>query len=194
LGVAQRICQEEGITNIHFINSDIFSSGLKSKQFDLVFSRCTFQYLPGEGGKEALRNMKNLVRPDGYVAVADVDGVCLYRFPFDAVREGALDLLLSRLAPMGFDAFVGRKLYGMFLEAGFRDVCVNLLPYYLIAGRADPITVRVWEMKVQIINKYLVQIFESHERAKELTDRFMDDFQREDVLLYNFIFIVQGKA
>ena len=124
--------------------------------------------------------------------VADVDGVCLYRSPPDPMREDALALLLRNLDPAGFDAYIGRKLYGLFVEAGFKDIRVDLLPYYLIAGRADPTTVRVWEMKVEILKEHFDRIFGSNEKTKELLDRFMADFRREDVLLFNLLFIVQG--
>ena len=194
LAVGKGILAEEGSRKVRFICSDVLSCGLKSRQFDIVYSRCTFQYLPGDPGREALAEMKSLAKPGGRVVVADVDGVCLYRFPFDPVREKALEELLKALEPKGFDAFVGRKLYGMFYEAGFKDIQVNLLPYYLIAGKSDPNTIRVWEMKIQILGKHLERTYGSRQDAKGLTDRFLKDFSDEQVLLYNLMFIVQGVA
>ncbi len=192
LSIAQAIVQEEGRKNIGFICSDIFSNGLKPGQFDVAYSRCTFQYLAGERGRMALRRMKELVQPGGRVVVADIDGVCLYRVPYDEEREKGVGQLLDKLGELGFDNFIGRKLYGMFLEEGFRDIQVDLLPYYLIPGKADPVTVRVWEMKMEILDELLNQVFGSKKKATELTVRFLDDFHREDVFLYNMIFIVQG--
>ncbi len=194
LAVATRIKEEEGKENIRFVCGDLLAPGLKEEQFDIAYSRCTFQYLPGKRGEQALHRMKSLVRPGGRVVVADVDGVCLYRWPLDPIREEALDFLLQKLEPAGFDAFIGRKLYGMFLKAGFRDIRVDLLPYYLIAGRADPTTVRVWEMKMAILQEQFDRIFGSRDKARELEDRFMADLHREDVLLHNLFFIVQGTS
>lgn len=194
LAEAVRIKEEEGRENIRFVCGDLLSPGLKQKQFDMVYSRCTLQYFPGQRGGKALQRMKDLVRPGGRVVVADVDGVCLYRSPLDPLREEALALLLRNLEPAGFDAYMGRKLYGMFIEAGFKDVRVDLLPYYLIVGGADATTVRVWEMKVEILKEHFDRIFGSSEKAKELSDRFMADFHREDVLLFNLLFIVQGTS
>jgi ubiquinone/menaquinone biosynthesis C-methylase UbiE len=187
-----RIKNEEEKDNISFVCGDLLSPGLKGKQFDMAYSRCTFQYLPGQRGIKALQSMKHLVRPGGRVAVADIDGVSLYRWPLDPIREEALDLLLRKLEPVGFDAFIGRKLYGMFLEVGFKDIRVDLLPYYLIAGPADPTTTRVWEMKFEILKDHIESTFGSTKKVKDLIDRFMADFRRKDVLLYNFLFIVQG--
>jgi SAM-dependent methyltransferase len=192
LARATQIAREEQLANLHFVSGDLTCAGLKHASFDVAFSRCCFQYLPGERGMAALRTMKHLVRPGGRVVVADLDNVCLHRVPYDEEREKALGLFLDRVGEIGFDAFIGRKLYGMFLEAGFGDIRVDILPYYLIAGKADPTTVRVWEMKVEILNRYFEGIFGSKRRADDVIARFLDDFQREDVLLYNLIFIVQG--
>jgi SAM-dependent methyltransferase len=192
LGIARGLARQEKRENIRFVSSDLLAPGLKPGWFDVAFSRCCFQYLPGDRGRSALRAMKGLVRPGGKVVVADLDHVCLHRVPHDEGREKALELLLERVGALGFDSFVGPKLYGMFLEEGFRDIRVDLLPYYLIAGKADPNTVRVWEMKVQILDRYFEDIFGSKETADEVIHRFLDDFHREDVLLYNSIFLVQG--
>ena len=99
---------------------------------------------------DTLGEMQRLVRPGGAVTVADLDGNHLYRYPPDTEWERILEKLLHELEKTGFDAFVGRKLYSMFRKAGFQDIQVNILPYYLIAGGADPTSLRVWEMKIQI--------------------------------------------
>jgi len=191
---ASSIAREEKRENIRFVSSDLLSAGLKPGRFDLAYSRFCFQYLPGDRGKAALRTLKRLVRPGGRVVVADLDNVCLYRVPYDAEREEALEIFLNRVEEIGFDAFIGRKLYGMFLEEGFRDIRVDILPYYLIPGKADPNTVRVWEMKVQILSRYFKEIFGSKQKADEVVERFLGDFHRVDVLLYNYVFLVQGTA
>ena len=143
---------------------------------------------------EALMNMKSLARPDGTVCVADIDDNTLSRYPLDEEWEETLKGFLREVEKLGFDPFVGRKLYWMFCQAGFRDIQVNILPYYLIAGKADPTTLRVWEMKVQILKQELKRIYSSQEKANEVAERFLADLMSEEVLLYNLLFIVQGKV
>ncbi len=118
----------------------------------------------------------------------------MYRYPLDVEWEKILKRLLNELEKTGFDAFVGRKLYSMFRKAGFQDIQVNILPYYLIAGGADPTSLRVWEMKMQILEQTLEKIFGSAQRARELADLFIRDLGSKDTLFYNFLFLVQGKA
>jgi hypothetical protein len=126
--------------------------------------------------------------------VADLDGNHLYRYPLDEEWKRILEKLLGQIQETGFDAFVGRKLYSMFRKIGFQDIQVNILPYYLIAGGADPTTLRVWEMKMQILAEIFEKIFGSAQKARDLSERFIEDLRNKDMLFYNFLFLVQGRT
>ena len=138
--------------------------------------------------------MKRLARSGGKVVVADIDGNHLYRYPLDEEWEEVLGQLVSGVEAIGFDPFVGRKLYSMFRRVGLEGIQVNIMPYYLIAGGVDPTSLRVWEMKMQILAETFAKIFGSAQRVKELADRFIGDLRGEDTLFFNFLFLVQGKA
>jgi ubiquinone/menaquinone biosynthesis C-methylase UbiE len=194
LSVAMEIAKEQGVSNVEYIQADVRDLDPKDKTFDLAYSRFLFQYLPEEDAMDTLTGMKRLARPGGTTTVADLDGNHLYRYPPDVEWEQILERLLNELEKTGFDAFVGRKLYSMFRKAGFQDIQVNILPYYLIAGGADPTSLRVWEMKMQILEQTFEKIFGSAQRARELADRFIRDLGSKDTLFYNFLFLVQGKA
>jgi ubiquinone/menaquinone biosynthesis C-methylase UbiE len=192
LSVAKEIAEEKGVSNVEYLRADVRALDSQEKRFDLVFSRCLFQYLPGNAGVDTLAVMRRLARAGGRVAVADIDGNHLYRYPLDAEWEKVLGELVHAIEATGFDAFVGRKLYSMFRKVGFQDVQVDILPYYLIEGRADPLSLRVWEMKIEILAKTLETIYGSTEEAQEMTERFKADLLDEDTLLYNFLFLVQA--
>jgi ubiquinone/menaquinone biosynthesis C-methylase UbiE len=193
LAAAEKIARQKGIRNLRFVRADVRDLALGQRKFDLVYSRCLFQYLPGEAGMETLKGMKRLARREGRVCVSDVDGNILYRYPVDPKWEKTLEGFLREVEKLGFDPFVGRKLYWMFCQAGFRDIRVHIQPYYLIAGKADLVTRRVWEMKAQILAATLKDIFSSERTGRKMTDRFLKDFQRADGLLYNFLFLVHGR-
>lgn len=194
LSVARDLAKEQGVSNVEYLRTDIRDIDSQEKGFDLVYSRLLFQYLPEKDAMDTLKGMKRLVRPGGTVTVADLDGNHLYRYPLDEEWERILEKLLGQMQKTGFDAFVGRKLYSMFKKIGFQDIQVNILPYYLIAGGADPTTLRVWEMKMQILAETFEKIFGSAQKARDLSDRFIEDLRNEDVLFYNFLFLVQGRA
>ena len=194
LAIAKDIARKERIENVRYTRGSAGDLSPKDRRFDLVYSRCLFQYLPGQAGMDTLAAMKQRARSGGSVCVADVDGNALYRYPLDEEWDKAQQAFLKELQKAGFDPYVGRKLYTMFHRTGFRDIQVTLLPYYLIAGKADPTTLRVWEMKVQILEDTLKKILTSDEKVNEMVDRFMNDLKNEEMLLYNFLFLVQGKA
>jgi ubiquinone/menaquinone biosynthesis C-methylase UbiE len=194
LSVAREIAEKEGISNVEFVRAEVRDLVPEDRTFDLAYSRFLFQYLPGKAGLDTLTAMKRLIRPGGRVTVADLDGNHLYRYPLDEDWEKILEKLLSGVEEIGFDAFVGRKLYSMFRKVGFQDIRVNILPYYLIAGGADPTSLRIWEMKMEILEQTFEKIFGSAQRVRELTDRFIADLGSKDTLFYNFLFLVQGRA
>jgi len=192
LSVAREIAEERGVTNVEYMQADVSALDLQERRFDLVYSRFLFQYLPGRAGLDTLAGMKRLVRPGGRVTVADLDGNHLYRYPLDEEWEQVLRQLVHAIEETGFDAFVGRKLYSMFRKVGLQNLHVDILPYYLIEGRADPLSLRVWEMKIEILAKTVENIFGSAEKAQQMTERFRADLLDEDTLLYNLLFMVQG--
>lgn len=194
LRAAEGRAREEGLDNVAFVRGDVRRLDLGPRRFDLVFSRFLFQYLPGQAGLETLASMRRLARPGGTVCVADIDGNMLYRYPLDPEWEAVLERFLREVEKTGFDPYVGRKLYAMFLRSGFRDVRVDLLPYYLIAGRADDTTLQVWEMKTRILADVLERVFASREKAREMKERFMQELRSEEVLLYNLLFLVQARV
>jgi len=194
LSVARELAKERGVSNVEYIRADVRALDLEEQQFDLAYSRCLFQYLPAQAGLDTLAEMKRLARPGGTVVVADLDGNHLYRYPLDEEWEEILEKVLGHLQKTGFDAFVGRKLYSMFRKIGFQDIQVDILPYYLIAGEADSTTLRVWEMKMQILAEAFEKVFGSAQKARDLSDRFMEDLRDEDTLFYNFLFLVRGRA
>ena len=194
LSVAREIAKEQGVSNVEYIQGDARDLDPKDKTFDLAYSRFLFQYLPEEDAMDTLTGMKRLARPGGTTTVADLDGNHLYRYPMDDELDMFMKMWLKEAEKAGFDAFVGRKLYSMFRKAGFQDIQVNILPYYLIAGGADPTSLRVWEMKMQILAEMAEKVVGSVKRARELSDRFIRDLRSEDTLFYNFLFLVQGKA
>jgi ubiquinone/menaquinone biosynthesis C-methylase UbiE len=194
LSIARDLAEEQGVPNVEYLRADVRDLNREERSFDLVYSRFLFQYLPEKTGMDTLMGMKRLVRPGGRVTVADIDGNHLYRYPLDNELDQVLGEWLTEAKKIGFDAFVGRKLYSMFRGVGLQDLQVNILPYYLIVGGADPTSLRVWEMKMQILAKTSEKVAGSVQKAKEFSDRFLQDLRREDTLFYNFLFIVQGKA
>ena len=90
----------------------------QNEEFDATWSRFTFEYL--KNPLLALQEMARVTKKGGTVAVADIDGYCLWNYPIEAEFENEITETILFLGKSGFDPFIGRKLYSLFKQVGFK--------------------------------------------------------------------------
>lgn len=88
--------------------------------FDGAYTRFVLRHLDRPG--DALRSMVRVVRPAGRVVAIDGDDGALVIEPEPDGFRRALAARHRGVIARGADPFVGRRLVGMFREAGMRDV------------------------------------------------------------------------
>jgi SAM-dependent methyltransferase len=102
--------------NVSFHRAGADDVGLPAESFDLVYCRFLLIHLPDP--RQALREMRRLLKPNGILACEDGDLTNCGSEP-----PSALDMfpdLWGRLGPIKrVDFTLGRRLYRMVLEAGF---------------------------------------------------------------------------
>ena len=82
----------------------------------------------------------------------------------------------------------------MFLEAGFDDVQVDIIPDHVLGGfGGDPEKRWNWEVQLQSVFEFSVKVFGSIERAKLYAERLLEAISRPDVYVYCALFYVEGK-
>jgi SAM-dependent methyltransferase len=118
-----------GLANVEVIPADARHTGLPSGTFDLVHARTLLVNIPAPG--EVVTEMVRLARPGGWVASQEPDAehaLCYPPLPaWDRLRE------LFRVShdQLGADLHVGRKLTGLYREAGLEDIeVVAYAPLY----------------------------------------------------------------
>lgn len=110
---------------IEFQEANFYTIPFKDDTFDLIFFGNCFAYVTD--AFKVLEEQKRVTKKGGRVAAKDFDGAIIIFHPIDP------QLSLRVLAAMAqalrenppeplFDNFVGRKLHGLFLQAGFKDV------------------------------------------------------------------------
>ena len=140
-----------------------------------------------------MQEMARVCKPGGIVLIQDLDGQLMWHYPEDPMMIQAIETVVKNLALTGFDPFVGRKLFWLAQNAGLQNVSVQIEPYHVIAGKADPEILAQWEMKLEIAKPQLERVLGSEWEAEEQIRRFLDYLARPDTLTYSNAFTVIGE-
>lgn len=133
LSAASALAAAEGLENVAFLRADIFNLPFPPDSFDHVFVCFVLEHLPDPVG--ALVRLKAVLKPGGTVTVIEGDHGSTYFHPDSPEARRAVGCLVETQAGMGGDALIGRRLYPLLVEAGFRDVRVSPRMVYVDASR-----------------------------------------------------------
>ena len=133
LSAAKALTAAEGVGNVIFLRADIFNLPFPPERFDHVFVCFVLEHLPDPVG--ALVRLKAALKPGGTVTVIEGDHGSTYFHPDSPEARRAVQCLVEIQAGTGGDALVGRRLYPLLTEAGFRDVRISPRMVYVDASR-----------------------------------------------------------
>lgn len=161
------------------------------EEFDVSWSRFTFEYL--KNPLQALQEMTRVTKKGGTVAVADIDGYCLWHYPMTTELEQDLGEAVSALNRTGFDPFIGRKLFSLFKQAGLKNVEVDIRPYHQIVGKIDANLEQLWEFKLNTIAGNLVKLGWDKDKTAHIANRLLELLQDENTFTYSVLMTVKGQ-
>lgn len=110
---------------IEFVEGDLYSIPFEDNTFDVIFLGNTLAYVTDV--PKALEEQKRVLKKGGRLIAKDFDGAIIIFHPIDpylslkVLTATAKGLKENPLQPR-FDNFVGRKMHGLLLQAGFKDV------------------------------------------------------------------------
>ncbi len=133
LSAARELAAAEGLSDVMFLRADIFNLPFPPESFDHVFVCFVLEHLPDPVG--ALVRLRAVLKPGGTVTVIEGDHGSTYFHPDDPEARRAVRCLVEIQAGMGGDALIGRRLYPLLAEAGFRDIQVSPRMVYVDASR-----------------------------------------------------------
>ena len=108
----------EHVKNVTFVQASATETGLPRESFDLVYCRFLLIHLTDPDG--ALREMYQLLKPNGVIAVEDGDLTSAGSEPSSRLED--FSTLFGRLGPKwGLDYTLGRRLFQMVLGANFSE-------------------------------------------------------------------------
>jgi ubiquinone/menaquinone biosynthesis C-methylase UbiE len=125
--------EQAGITNVKFKQGDIFHLPFEYESFDHVFVCFVLEHLLNP--VEALINLKKVIRPGGTITVIEGDHGSAYFYPDSKEAHSAIKCQIELQKRAGGNALIGRELYPLLNEAGFKTVRVSPRMVYVDSSR-----------------------------------------------------------
>ena len=123
LQLARHEAADAGVRNVEYRRAGIDELDADGT-FDVAYARFLLSHLPDPA--EGVRRLAGAVRPGGVVAVQDIDYVGGFCHPPSPAYDFAWDLYPRVAAYGGGDAELGRRLPGLFADAGFEAIGVHV--------------------------------------------------------------------
>ena len=135
--------------NLQFILRDIREDLTDLGSFDFVWVRFVLEYYRSNCF-ELVRKIADIVKPGGTICLIDLDYNCLTHYGLPQRLETALQGIRKQLEiNADFDAYVGRKLYSLLYDLGYKNIDVSMEAHHLIFGALNEIDEFNWTKKVE---------------------------------------------
>lgn len=157
LTTAQQRVLNAGFTNVTFQRADVFDLPFPPAYFDHVFVCFVLEHLRDPAG--ALEALTHVLKPGGSVTVIEGDHGSAYFHPDSGHARRAVRCLVELQQQAGGDALIGRRLYPLLVEAGYRDVNVSPRLVYADASRpalVDGFTRKTFTAMVEGVGEQVV--------------------------------------
>ena len=125
--------ENEGITNVSFLQGDIFHPPFEPETFDHIFVCFVLEHLAEP--QRALERLRPLLKNGGTITVIEGDHGSAFFHPDSQYAQKAIDCLVHLQRDAGGNALIGRQLYPLLVDAGFSDVQVSPRMVYIDASR-----------------------------------------------------------
>jgi SAM-dependent methyltransferase len=132
---ARRRAEGAGLTNVEFLQGDIFALPFPTESFDHAFVCFFLEHLFQP--VRALAILNTLLRPGGSITVIEGDHGSTYFHPDSPAAHAAIQCLVELQRRAGGNALIGRQIYPLMVGAGFDAVHVSPRMVYVDSSRPD---------------------------------------------------------
>lgn len=132
---ARTLAGREGVSNVQFQRADIFQLPFQQDCFDHIFVCFVLEHLSDPS--RALQELKRILRPGGSVTVIEGDHGSCYFHPETREALACWRSLNVVQAELGGNSHIGRQLYPLLCQSGFREVEVSPRNIYSDASRPE---------------------------------------------------------
>lgn len=129
-----RLCRA-GFTQVTFEKADIYDLAYDTGRFDHVLVCFVLEHLARP--VEALKELKRVLAPGGKLTAIEGDHGSFYCYPETPEARRVVQCLIDIQAQMGGNALIGRQLFPLLRQAGFRGVNVTPRVVYVDGSRPE---------------------------------------------------------
>jgi ubiquinone/menaquinone biosynthesis C-methylase UbiE len=132
---AARQVRSAGLANVRFLHGDIFRLPFQPSCFDHVFVCFVLEHLSRPS--TALQALMTVLKPGGSLTVIEGDHGSAYFHPTSEQARKVIQCLIDLQQQAGGDSLIGRRLYPLLVQAGYRQVQVTPRVAYADGSRPD---------------------------------------------------------
>ncbi|HSO25555.1 MAG TPA: methyltransferase domain-containing protein [Methanobacteriaceae archaeon] len=185
---AKNLIDKEGIKNVQFKQADIMDLPFGKESFDHIFVCFVLEHVLDP--VMALKELKKYLKKGGSITVIEGDHGSCYFHPESNESLMAWECLIKAQQDLGGDPLIGRRIFPLLEEAGFKEVKVT--PRVVYVDRSKPemvdgfikktIIAMVEGVKDQAINSGLID----QGKWEKGIDDLYKSAQKDGTFFYNF--------
>jgi ubiquinone/menaquinone biosynthesis C-methylase UbiE len=130
---ARRKVAAAGLGNVQCQQADLLHLPFRAASFDHIFVCFVLEHLPRP--VEALRRLKKHLRKGGTITVIEGDHGSVYFYPDSEAARQAIQCQVELQRRAGGNAMVGRELYPLLRNAGYRSIRVSPRMVYVDSSK-----------------------------------------------------------
>ncbi len=135
LAQAEQTVRKAGLTNVRFLQGDIFHLSFTPQSFDHIFVCFVLEHL--QEPAVALQKLKTYLRPGGTITVIEGDHGSAYFYPDSDAAHTAIHCQVELQYRAGGNALIGRSLYPLLVTAGYSEVRVSPRMVYVDSSKPE---------------------------------------------------------
>jgi SAM-dependent methyltransferase len=132
---ARVLVERKGIVNVSLQVADIFDLPFCEESFDHLFVCFVLEHL--QKPLDALACLKKVLKSNGSITVIEGDHGSTYFHPRSVDALHAIQCLVDVQARLGGDALIGRRLYPLLEQAGFKGIEVTPRMVYVDSSKPE---------------------------------------------------------
>lgn len=154
IAVARKAVAANGLTNVEFRQADIFNLPFPVDSFDHVFVCFVLEHLARP--VKALQELRKVLKPGGTITLIEGDHGSTYFHPESEAADKAIQCLIELQARAGGNALIGRQVFPLLCQAGFKSARVSPRMIYVDGSKPELIegfTLRTFTAMVEGIRE-----------------------------------------